>query len=65
MPSAKSYMETTEGENWASNLISHLNSRFPKTFDTNKVSVLVLTCNLNWYYNVGDYFVVWNVDVTT
>ncbi|KAC9800216.1 hypothetical protein E3N88_45233 [Mikania micrantha] len=32
---AKNYMETTEGENWASKLISHLNSRFidtPKNF---------------------------------
>ncbi|KAJ0469388.1 putative histone acetyltransferase chromatin regulator PHD family [Helianthus annuus] len=33
---AKSYMETTEGENWASNLTSHLNSRFPTSIDTPK-----------------------------
>nr|GFB88256.1 histone acetyltransferase HAC1-like isoform X2 [Tanacetum cinerariifolium] len=29
-------METTESENWASNLISHLNSRFPTAIDTRK-----------------------------
>ncbi|KAL8193422.1 hypothetical protein R6Q57_026557 [Mikania cordata] len=37
---AKNYMETTEGENWASNLISHLNSWFidtPKNFNQQEV----------------------------
>ncbi|KAK9050683.1 hypothetical protein SSX86_030344 [Deinandra increscens subsp. villosa] len=33
---AKNYMETTEGKNWAANLISHLNSRFPNSLDTPK-----------------------------
>ncbi|KVI09015.1 histone H3-K56 acetyltransferase, RTT109 [Cynara cardunculus var. scolymus] len=33
---AKNYMDTTEGENWASDLINHLNSRFPTSIDTPK-----------------------------
>ncbi|KAJ9540675.1 hypothetical protein OSB04_027181 [Centaurea solstitialis] len=33
---AKNYMDTTEGENWASDLIDHLNSRFPTSIDTPK-----------------------------
>nr|XP_043634708.1 histone acetyltransferase HAC1-like [Erigeron canadensis] len=33
---AKEYMEISEGENWASNLISHLNSQFPTIIDTPK-----------------------------
>lgn len=39
--SAKDYMETTEGENWASNLINHLNTHFPNSVSTAKVSVFV------------------------
>lgn len=39
--SAENYMETTEGENWASNLISNLNSRYPTGIDTQKVSLLL------------------------
>lgn len=35
---AKNYMDTTEGENWASDLINHLNSRFPTSIDTPKGS---------------------------
>ncbi|XP_071706322.1 histone acetyltransferase HAC12-like isoform X2 [Rutidosis leptorrhynchoides] len=30
------YMEITEGENWASNLFSHLNTQFPSFIDTEK-----------------------------
>lgn len=33
---AKNYMKTTEGENWASNLISHVNSRFPTCITSSK-----------------------------
>ncbi|KAI3794060.1 hypothetical protein L1987_36685 [Smallanthus sonchifolius] len=39
---ARNYMETTEGGNWASNLISHLNSRFPTSIDTRKLLALGL-----------------------
>ncbi|XP_024972844.1 histone acetyltransferase HAC12-like isoform X3 [Cynara cardunculus var. scolymus] len=37
LSSAKNYMDTTEGENWASDLINHLNSRFPTSIDTPKL----------------------------
>ncbi|CAH1437532.1 unnamed protein product [Lactuca virosa] len=33
---AKNYMETTVGENWASDLINHLNTRFPTSIDSQK-----------------------------
>ncbi|KAL4577364.1 hypothetical protein LXL04_013473 [Taraxacum kok-saghyz] len=33
---AKNYMETTVGENWPSDLINHLNNRFPTSIDSIK-----------------------------